>query len=90
MLAHELGWPVSILKQLTTISEFEKWPTYFRKRRAQHEKEDWYMAAVAQTIAAVNGNKTKVEDHLLVFATPKKKDSRSTWLSMFGFVEPQE
>lgn len=83
---------MSIVKQLTTVSEFDKWPTYFRMRREQKDKADWYSAAICQTLASVHGNKSKVSDHLLVFEDPedkKPKDSKNIWLMLLGITPPE-
>lgn len=78
---------MSILKQLTTVSEFEDWSAYFHMRRQHHEKSDWYMAALSHTMNAVNGGKTKIADHLLVFEDPKPKlpqGSMAAWCALLG------
>jgi hypothetical protein len=83
---------VSVVKQLTTVSEFDKWPTYFRMRREQRDKTDWYSAAICHTLAAVNGNKSKIGDYLLVFEDPeekKPKDSKNVWLMLLGITPPE-
>jgi hypothetical protein len=80
------------VKQLTTVSEFDKWPAYFRMRREQKDKADWYAASICHTLAAVNGNKTKVSDYLLVFEDPeekKQKDSKNLWLALLGVKPPE-
>lgn len=61
-------------------------------RRDQHDKIDWYLASVAQTIAAVNGNKTKIHDFLLKFESPQERtpqDSQAMWCSIFG-IDPEQ
>ena len=56
-LAHELGWPVSYVKQMVTVSEFEKWQTYFTQRTAQRDKADYHAAQIERAIIAVNSTK---------------------------------
>ena len=82
---------MSLVKQLTTVSEFDNWQTYFTMRRNHRDKSDWYAAATMQVIFASQGAKTKIEDHLLKFEAPaseadKATDSKSVWLSIFGIT----
>lgn len=101
-LAHELGWPVSIVKQLVPLSEFEKWPTYFAMRKGQVDKADYHAAQVAQAIYAVNSTKAppSLENLLLKFEAPEPivpeavktkeelmKEHQSMWVSLLGAVE---
>lgn len=84
---------MSLVKQLTTVSEFDNWQTYFTMRRNDRDKSDWYAAATMQAIFASQGAKTKIEDHLLKFEAPKQEtqkveDSKSVWLAIFG-IDPE-
>ena len=92
-LAHEIGWPVSLVKQLTTVSEFDKWTVFFRMRREQHDKEDWYSAATIRAIFhAMTGKAGDLDSYLLKFEAPVEKEptpveavqSESLWLALMG------
>lgn len=82
---------MSLVKQLTTVSEFDNWQTYFTMRRNHRDKSDWYAAATMQAIFASQGAKTKINDHLLDFEAPveakqEPTDSKAVWLSIFGIT----
>lgn len=81
---------MGVLKEHVTMDEYEKWATYFRMVREEHDKMDWYLASVSHMISAVNGGKSEIEDHLLVFKDPEKEtmhDSKNVWLAIFGITE---
>jgi hypothetical protein len=80
-----------LVKQLTTVSEFDEWQAYFEERHGIHEKADYYAAATIRAIFASQGAKVgKVQDYLLEFEFPKPNpstppiDSKSVWLGMFN------
>ena len=96
-MAYELKWPVSLIKQLTTVSEFDNWQAYFRDRLARHEKPDYYAAATIRAIYASQGAKVSknLSEFLLDFEVPKEskksdpKDSQSVWLALFN-IDPEQ
>lgn len=84
-----------MVKQLTTISEFDTWQAYFAKRMSDRDKEDWYAAATIRAIFASQASpKAKippVSDYLLEFRStepknevPEEQDSKAIWASIFG------
>ena len=65
---------MSLVKQLTTVSEFEKWQAFFTQKQKQHDKSDWYSAQMTWAIFAAQGAKNlKVKDFLMDFKVPKPK-----------------
>lgn len=83
-----------MVKQLTTVSEFENWQVYFEERLAGHDKADYYHAALIRAVYASQGAKVsnKVADFLLDFELPKEtkpeNGSKGVWLSIFG-IDPE-
>lgn len=84
-----------MVKQLTTISEFDTWQAYFARRMSDRDKDDWYAAATIRAIFASQASpKAKippVSDYLLEFRSPETKndpaegqDSKAIWASIFG------
>lgn len=67
-----LGVPVWQAKKITPSSEFEKFRAFESVRFNDHDKQDWYFAALSQLIikAAGGGKDTKVSDFLLDFSRP--------------------
>lgn len=96
-MAYELGWPVSLVKQLTTVSEFDTWQRYFSDRLSKKEKSDYYAAATIRAIYASQGAKVSgnLSDYLLDFEPPKVNkaepvyDSKSMWLGLFNIDAEQ-
>jgi hypothetical protein len=92
-LSHELGWPLQLVKELTTLDEFTKWQAYFHRRKLEHEKLDWYLASVAHTVAgALGGSKLSLDKYLLRFEAPVTKvqspeESKAIWLASLGIKE---
>jgi hypothetical protein len=43
---------------MVTVSEFEKWQTYFPQRRSQRDKADYHAAQIERAIVAVNSIKS--------------------------------
>ncbi len=90
---------MSLVKQLTTVSEFEKWQSYFRLKQTLHDKSDWYAAQTTWAIFASQGaKKLKPSDYLLEFKLPeteKKKErtweqERDLWLGMLGVKQESD
>lgn len=81
-----------MVKQLTTVSEFDSWQRYFSDRLAKREKSDYYAAATIRAIYASQGAKVanNIADYLLEFDPPKTEkpepvyDSKSMWLGIFN------
>lgn len=96
-MAYELGWPVSLVKQLTTVSEFDSWQAYFKDRLAKKEKSDYYAAATIRAIYASQGAKVSknLSEFLLDFEIPKEsrkvdpEDSKAIWLGLFN-IDPEQ
>jgi len=79
-------------KQMTTLEEFADWQCYFWRRKLEHEKLDWYLASVAQTVASsMGGSKATLDQYLLKFEPPKARvqppeESKAIWLAALGVV----
>lgn len=61
-------------------------------RMEKRDKADWHTALICDTFARVMGAKgTKLQDHMLVFESPVKKDEplemhQSKWFVCVGYV----
>jgi hypothetical protein len=86
-----------LIKQLTTVSEFDEWQAYFEERMSYSDKSDYYAAATIRAIFASQGAKVSrnVGDFLLDFKTPNTRqtntqDSRSIWFRILGMEQETE
>jgi hypothetical protein len=85
-----------LIKQLTTVSEFDEWQAYFEERMSYSDKSDYYAAATIRAIFASQGAKVSrnVNDFLLSFKNPNAntdtQDSRSTWFRILGMGQETE
>jgi hypothetical protein len=79
--------------RFTTVEEFEKWQAYFVRRKNEVEKQDYYLAAIPHAIyRSMTSAKTKLEDHLLKFEQPRKRqlsdaEMKTALLAAFGVTE---
>lgn len=79
-----------MVKQLTTVSEFDGWQAFFRERMHRRDKADYYAAAIVRAVYASQGAKVgDVSKYLLDFEvnkpeTKSETDSKSIWLGIFG------
>ena len=84
-----------MVKQLTTVSEFDGWQVFFRERMHRRDKADYYAAATIRAIYAAQGARVgEINKYLLDFEITKPQDaadidSKSIWLGMFG-IDPEQ
>jgi hypothetical protein len=79
-----------LIKQLTTVSEFDEWQAYFEERMSYSDKSDYYAAATIRAIFASQGAKVGPIKEFLLDLQParsqvaKQGDSREAWFAILG------
>lgn len=93
MLAWQLGWPIQLLKRMTTTTEWLKWLKFMKMEPNLFHREDWYSAKLAATLKQVHGIAASIKGELLEFTypgeAPKRKrlstlESKRMWASILG------
>ena len=102
-LADRLGWPIDLVRQLTTVSQFVEWNKYIDQVESENQRQDYYFAQIALEVwrgaNPKHRKKAKLKSFLLDFSQGQRKRmsktkvlqlaemSKQHWLGMFPNVK---